>query len=438
MNKIWLVLQREYLTRVRKKSFLITTLLVPVIIVGFYAAIIGISISGSSEMQEVAIIDEANLFNGRIETKENDQIIYTFIHNETEPLYKTKYKGKGYSSFLYIPQMDVLHPAGIILHSPSAISLNTKSKIERKINKAIETKRLEEARIDPEKYKAISSDISIDNTVDSAKGGSKKSVAGVAFAVSFAAGILIYMILLIYGTMVMRGVMEEKMNRIAEVIVSSVKPFQLMMGKIIGIGGVGLTQFAIWIILMAILQLIVPLIFPSMFGHLQDQAIGSTTIPSTGSTSVLVTITEGIRALNILKIVLCFIFYFIGGYLMYASLFAAVGSVVSEDQQEAQQLVFPIMMPIILGFVIMTKAASDPDSNLAVFGSLFPLTSPIVMMGRITYDVPWWQLTLSMFLLILSFLLFTWLTAKIYRTGILMYGKKVTWREMTKWAFRKS
>ncbi len=437
MNKIWLVVQREYLSRVRKKSFLITTLLVPVIIVIFYAAIIGISMSGSSETQKIAIIDEGNLFSGNVPTSENEKIAYAFILHDTEPNFKTKYKDQGYSSFLFIPKMDVLHPAGIILHSPSAISLSTKSRIERKLNKAIEAKRMEDAQIDPEKYKAINSDISIDNTVDSEKGG-KKSVAGVAFVVSFAAGILIYMILLIYGTMVMRGVMEEKTNRIAEVIVSSVKPFQLMMGKIIGIGGVGLTQFFIWIVLMLILQLAIPLIFPSLFNNMSNQGINASAISSGATSSVLITITEGIRALNIVKIILCFIFYFIGGYLMYASLFAAVGSVVSEDQQEAQQLVFPIMMPIIVGFVIMTKAASDPDSSLALFGSLFPLTSPIVMMGRITYDVPWWQLGLSMFLLILCFLLFTWMTAKIYRTGILMYGKKITWKEMTKWAFRRS
>ncbi len=437
MNKIWLVLQREYLTRVRKKSFLITTLLVPVIIIGFYAAIIGISVSGSSEMQNVAILDEGNLFNNEIKASEKDKITYTFINHETEPSFKRKYRSQGFSSFLFIPKVDMLQPTGIVLHSLSTISLSTKNRIERKVNQAIEVKRMEEAQIDPAAYKAINSDISIDNTVDSEK-GEKKSVAGVAFAVSFAAGILIYMILLIYGTMVMRGVMEEKTNRIAEVIVSSVKPFQLMMGKIIGIGGVGLTQFGIWIFLMFILQLIIPLIFPSLFSQLPEQGIGASAIPQASSASMLITVTEGIRALNIGKILLCFIFYFIGGYLLYASLFAAVGSVVSEDQQEAQQLVFPIMMPIIVGFVIMTKAASDPNSSLAVFGSLFPLTSPIVMMGRITYDVPWWQLGLSMLLLVLCFLLFTWITAKIYRTGILMYGKKVTWREMTRWAFRKN
>lgn len=437
MNKIWLVIRREYLSRVRKKSFLITTILVPVVIVGFYAIIIAISVSGSSDLEKVAVIDKGNLFDGNIEAGKNDRTVYSIVPNETENSFKKKYKAQGYSSFLYIPEIDYQKPAGITLHSPSAVSLSTKNKIERKVNKAIETKRMSIAHIDPEQYKSINSDVSIDNTIDSEKGG-KKSIAGLAFAFSFGAGILIYMILLIYGTMVMRGVMEEKTSRIAEVIVSSVKPFQLMLGKIIGIGGVGLTQFGIWIILMIILQFIIPVIFPSLFHQMAEQSVNGTAIPSNNSPTMVMVIFEGLQSINIAKILTCFVFYFIGGYLLYASLFAAVGSVVSEDQQEAQQLVFPIMMPIILGFVIMTKAASDPNSNLALFGSLFPLTSPIVMMGRITYDVPWWQLASSMLLLILSFLLFTWLTAKIYRTGILMYGKKITWKEMSKWALRRS
>lgn len=437
MNKIWLVLQREYLTRVRKKSFLITTLLVPIVIIGFYAAIILISVSGGSDAQKIAVLDEANLFHGKAEVDKNkDNTDYVFIKG-TESSYKKIYRREGYTSFLYVPPTDVNHPSGITLHSPSSVSLNGKNKIERFVNHAIEARRMELAQIDPEKYKAITSDISIDNAVDSGK-GEKKGVAGIALAVSFIAGIMIYIILLVYGTMVMRGVMEEKTNRIAEVIVSSVKPFQLMMGKIIGIGGVGLTQFAIWFILMSILRLAMPMLFPTIFQHMGEQGINPATLPQGGSAAMLTTVTQGLASLNIGLILFCFIFYFIGGYLMYASLFAAVGSVVSEDQQEAQQLVFPVMMPIILGFVIMTKAVNEPDSNLAIFGSLFPLTSPIVMMGRITYGVPWWQLALSMALLILTFLLFTWLTAKIYRTGILMYGKKITWKEMSKWAFRRS
>jgi ABC-2 type transport system permease protein len=434
MKKIWLIIQREYLTRVKKRSFLLMTILVPIIIIGFYAGIIAISISGSSSSQKIAVIDEDNLFNGKIEKAKDDLSQYTFVQNESEQSFKDKYKIQGYSSFLYIPKLDINSPAGIRIHSQSAVSLSEKGKIENFINKVIEEKRLINAQIDPAKYRAINADISIENPIDS-ENGEKKAVAGVAYAVSFAAGILIYMILLIYGMMVMRGVMEEKMNRIAEVIVSSVKPFQLMLGKIVGIGAVGLTQFIIWIALMFVLQLIIPAIFPGMF---HQMAQGATTQAAQGNQpNMMLLVSEGLKSLPVGLMLFCFIFYFLGGYLIYASLFAAVGSAVSEDQQEAQQLTFPIMMPIILAFVIMTKAVNDPNSSLAVFGSLFPLTSPIVMMGRIAYSPPAWQIILSMVLLILGFLFFTWLTAKIYRTGILMYGKKITWKEMWKWAFKK-
>ncbi|MFI5152387.1 MAG: ABC transporter permease [Chitinophagales bacterium] len=436
MNKTGLIIRREYLSRVRKRSFLLTTILVPLVIIGFYAAIIAISISGSTDTQKIAVVDHANFFNGRVSEDKEDRNAYTIIQNETEQSFKDKYKQEGYTAFLYVPETNIDHPSGIKLHSQSAINLMAKSKIESKINKAIEARRMEIAQIDPAKYKAINSDISIENTIDSVH-GEKKSEAGVAYAVSFIAGLLIYMILLIYGMMVMRGVMEEKMNRIAEVIVSSVKPFQLMLGKIIGIGAVGLTQFAIWIILVLVLQGVLPLIFPGLFHHLAEQAAASGSVQAPGSSSTILTITEGLQNLPIGLILFCFVFYFLGGYLLYASLFAAVGSVVSEDQQEAQQLTFPIIMPIILGFVIMTKAVNDPDSGLAIFGSLFPFTSPIVMMGRVTYNVPILQLILSMVILVLTFLFMTWLTAKIYRTGILLYGKKITWKEMWKWALRK-
>ncbi len=435
MNKISLIIEREYMTRVKRKSFLLTTLLVPIVIIAFYAIIIAVSISGESNTQRVAILDDASLFNDKIETGKNDKSTYTFIHNETEQSFKTRYKNEGYSLFLYIPPFNDSALPRIKLHSQAAVNLFVKSALERKINNAIERKRLIAANIDPDIYKNIKADVEIENAVDSGK-GEKKSVAGVAYAVSFIAGILIYMILLIYGTMVMRGVMEEKTNRIAEVIVSSAKPFQLMLGKIIGIGAVGLTQFAIWIVVMSLLQLIIPLLFPDVFHQLSDPAIAGAAVQRAGS-GKLAQIIEGIQSLPIALILFSFIFYFLGGYLLYAALFAAIGSVVSEDQQEAQQLVFPVMMPLILGFVIMTKAINDPDSGIAVFGSLFPFTSPIVMMGRVTYGVPWWQLALSMLLLVLTFLFFTWVTAKIYRTGILLYGKKITWKEMWKWLVRK-
>lgn len=436
MKKILLIIEREYLTRVKRKSFLLTTILVPIVIIGFYAVIIAVSINrDSSNAQKIAVLDKANLFEGSLKKDDKDKSNYVFINNETEQSFKTKYKTEGYNLFLYIPQQDSLGIIPISIHSESAVNLAVKSSLENKMNAAIEKQRLKAENIDPETYRKIKSDISIVNKIDSGS-GEKKSVAGLAYIISFAGGILIYMILLIYGTMVMRGVMEEKTNRIAEVIVSSVKPFQLMLGKIIGIGAVGLTQFAIWIVLIGALQFAMPFIFPDMFSQVADQAAAGAAVQQ-AQPGELAEIMEGFKSIPIGMIVICFLFYFLGGYLLYASLFAAVGSVVSEDQQEAQQLMFPIMMPLILGFVIMAKALNDPDSSLAVFGSIFPFTSPIVMMGRITYGVPGWQLALSMILLVLTFLFFTWLTAKIYRTGILLYGKKVSWKEIWKWAVRK-
>ena len=240
--------------------------------------------------------------------------------------------------------------------------------------------------------------------------------------------------------MVMRGVMEEKTNRIAEVIISSVKPFQLMMGKITGIGAVGLLQFFIWICLSIFLRILLPMLIPGMAEVTQPGATQA--IQAAKSSGAFNAIITGLGDINIMLVIPCFIFYFLGGYLLYSALFAAVGSTVSDDVQEAQSLVFPIIMPIIFGIVIMTKAVNNPTSGLAIFGSLFPLTSPIVMMARIPFGVPntvpYWQLITSMLLLIGGFVSTTWLSGKIYRVGILMYGKKVTWKEMGKWAFRKN
>jgi ABC-2 type transport system permease protein len=437
MNKTLLVFQREYLTRVKKKSFVLTTILVPVVIAAFYAAIIGIAmIDNGDESNKIAVIDNASLFNGKItvdSTRSGPS--YSLITGETETSFEKKYKEQGYDYLLVIPQTDLNKEVkGIKLIGQLQVSGSLQNKIERTLDKAIEAKRLQSANIAPEQYASIKSDVDIENILKE-KDREKKGATDIAKGVAYVCGILIYIILMIYGTMVMRGVMEEKMNRIAEVIVSSVKPFQLMLGKILGIGAVGLTQFAIWIVLITILQLFVPMLMPSSASS--EIVQGATNAAATGG-GFMQNISAGLSALPIGLILFCFIFYFIGGYLLYASLFAAIGSVVSEDQQEAQQLVFPVMMPIILAFVIMTKAITAPNSALAIFGSLFPLTSPVVMMGRIVVGVPFSQLITSMILLVLGFIFFTWLTAKIYRTGILLYGKKVTWKEMMKWAFRKA
>jgi ABC-2 type transport system permease protein len=432
MNKILLVIKREYLVRVQKKSFLLTTIGVPLVIMGFYAIMIAIGASGGHEKNKIAVIDEAKLFSGGMEKAKSDSSEYVFLTNESPDSLKVNYKNLGYDYFLYIPPIDTTqNVSNIQLYSRSTVAVAQKSRIEKAINNAIELKRLQSANLSREQYRSIRSDVSIQNITGKEQ---KTGVALVSSIVAFVCGMLIYIIMLIYGTMVMRGVMEEKISRIAEVMVSSVRPFQLMMGKIIGIGAVGLTQFAIWIALIGGILFLLPAFGSDFDLTSMPQGPGAMADTSNFKTALQV----GIGAIPIGMITFCFIFYFLGGYLLYASLFAAIGSVVSDDQNEAQQMVFPVMMPIVLGFVIMTKAAAEPDSPLVVFGSIFPLTSPVVMVGRIMYDVPVSQLILSMALLVLTVLFFVWLSAKIYRTGILMYGKKVSWKEMIRWAFRKS
>ena len=241
----------------------------------------------------------------------------------------------------------------------------------------------------------------------------------------------------------MRGVMEEKTNRIAEVIVSSVKPFQLMMGKIVGIGAVGLTQFLLWILLIVVFSAVLGAFIPPEVLRQAQQA--NAQMPGGQGNEAMIQLAGTIHNFSTVNwplIVGCFIFYFVSGYLFYAALFAAVGSAVNEDPQDAQSLVFPITMPLVLAIIIMINAITHPESGLATWSSIIPFFSPIVMMARIPFGVPgtvpWWQLGLSMTLLVAGFLFTTWLSAKIYRTGILLYGKKITWKEMWKWAWRTS
>ncbi len=257
-----------------------------------------------------------------------------------------------------------------------------------------------------------------------------------AFGIGYACGLLLYMFMLFYGMSVMRSVMEEKTNRIAEIIVSSVKPYQLMLGKIIGVALVGLTQFLIWIVLIVVAMTV---LMGSMGASVaaNPEVMNQAAAQAQAGSDVAAGFSAMLHSVNWLQISLWFLFYFLGGYFLYASLFAAVGSLVNEDPQESNQLTMPITLPIILGFVIMSSAIKDPNSGLALFGSLFPLTSPIVMMARIPFGVPGWQLALSAVLLVGGFLGTTWMAGKIYRTGILMYGKKITFKEVGKWLMKK-
>jgi ABC-2 type transport system permease protein len=277
---------------------------------------------------------------------------------------------------------------------------------------------------------------------------SKESSAGLAMGIGYASGFLIYITMFIYGAMVMRGVMEEKTNRIAEVIISSVKPFELMLGKIIGIGAVGLTQFLMWIVLvlglLAVASGFIPADVQQQVTALQQSngQMGGQMAQASESAARIFQIQQTIQTANWPLIIFCFIFYFLGGYLFYSALFAAVGSVVNEDPQDAQSLMFPITMPLIFSYIITNMVTQNPNTPIAFWASMIPFSSPMVMMARIAYGVPgtvaYWELALSMGILIGGFLFTTWLSGKIYRTGILLYGKKITWKEMIKWAFKKA
>ena len=438
MNKTWLVAKREFLTRVQKKTFLLTTILLPIIIFGFYAAMIYFSVKSTDDFK-VAIADKANIFHGKIESKGDIQ--FSFLNNETVESLKVKIAKKEYDGYVIVAEnFNPTNGDSLVFVSGKTVGVITRSNIQKRINNALEDERLlSSLHITKVQLDSLQkgSEVTFSTLEGKTENDNKASASLIAGYIS---GFLIYIVLFIYGTMVMRGVMEEKTNRIAEVIISSVKPFQLMMGKITGIGAVGLLQFCIWICLTVFLRILLPMLIPGMAEATQPGA--SQAIQSAKSSGAFSAIMAGLSDINMLLVIPCFIFYFLGGYLLYSALFAAVGSTVSDDVQEAQSLVFPIIMPIIFGIVIMTKAVNDPTSGLAVFGSLFPLTSPIVMMARLPFGVPstvpYWQLITSMALLVGGFLSTTWLSAKIYRVGILMYGKKVSWKEMSKWVFRKS
>jgi ABC-2 type transport system permease protein len=454
MNKILLISKREFLTRVQKKTFLLTTILLPLIIFGFYALIIYFSVKTGSTLN-IAVADNANIFNGKIEN--TDEVHFSFVQNETPASLKSKLEKNEYDGYIYIPaEANALNTNTIQVTSAKSIGLISRGHIQDLINDKLREKRLLSLNVTKTQLDSVQRRTEINfTTIRSNKDSNAKedsnttedsdTKAGFSYAVGYISGFLIYIILFIYGTMVMRGVMEEKVSRIAEVIVSSVKPFQLMMGKIFGIGAVGLVQFIIWVILVNGLFILLPIIFPGLMGNTQTLPVqpgGMAAAQAVQSSSAMAELSNGLSEINFPLIIGCFIFYFLGGYLLYSSLFAAVGSAVNEDPQDAQSLLLPITMPIIFAIVIMTKAVNDPSSGIAVFGSLFPLFSPIVMMARIAHGVPdvvpYWQLAASMIFLILGFLITTWIAAKIYRTGILLYGKKVTWKEMWKWAFRKS
>lgn len=443
MNKIFIIIQREYLTRVRNKTFLLSTFLLPLVMLLF---IFGSAYLGAKSIKQyrIAVKDETNLYKNKMDS--SNAAAFAFPEN----IAMNNYKAEGYDGLLIIYSANQSTPDSARLYSEKDLGLAADGAVKKQLQKVNEEKLLLEKGVSRAIIDSIRSESEDEALLNfrsykvkgtELKEGNKK----LASIIGFISGIIIYITLFIYGASVMRGVMEEKMNRIAEVMVSSVKPFQLMLGKIIGIAAVGLTQLLLWIILIMILVNLLPFILPAdtlQSVQQTNQGMPGALGPNdTVSRTIMSSTGIDVSSVNWFLTVGMFLFYFLGGYLFYAALFAAVGSVINEDPQEAQSLMLPITMPIIFGFIMLTSTIENPSGPLAFWGSIIPFTSPIVMMARVAggvpESVPYWQLFLSMFLLIGGFLFTTWLSAKIYRTGILMYGKKASWKEMLKWAFKK-
>jgi ABC-2 type transport system permease protein len=442
MHKIWIIIQREYTSRVKNKRFLMVTFLVPLLMVGLIVGSAYFSFKGTEE-RKIAVVDPNGFFKDKL--KNSKQLKFEF----PKDVDTSNYQSKGYSDILLMPLFEEDKKADYILRSKKSMGFSLQESISNKINTAIEDQMLEKAGIQQSILDSIhqSAQIAELKAYEDEGKSSKESNAALAMGIGYASGLLIYITMFIYGTMVLRGVMEEKTSRIAEVIVSSVKPFELMLGKIIGIGAVGLTQFLMWIIVVVTLTGVGMSLLPAdMQNQLQQLQASGGQMGAAGmaqaseSAKNIYAFQHVLSTTNWPLLIGLFLFYFLGGFLFYASLFAAVGSVVNEDPQDAQSLMFPITMPIIFSYIITNVVIQNPNTPMAFWASVIPFSSPMVMMARVSYGVPttvpYWELALSMVTLIGGFLLTTWLSAKIYRTGILMYGKKVTWKEMIKWAIK--
>lgn len=441
MDKLWLIIQREYLTRVKKKSFILITILSPLIFVALITIPAILAMYAGKEKKTVAVKDDSGIFQPKVD---NQQQATLLLQDGPLDSLKANYKSLGFDGVLYIPPFsDSLKEVAVSYFSEGQLSLGTKSYIEGQLEEQVEKHRIRAAGYSEAVMERFKPRISLDqkdlalNDKGEVVETDKKNSAGVATAIGYIAGFIIYIVLLFYGTMIMRSVMEEKTTRIVEVIISSVKPSQLMMGKIIGVSAVGLTQMLVWIVLTMVLTTVVGL-FVDMDPAAAQTAMSPLQQPDQAaamsrSGELFTTVTSQ----NWGYIIPVFLFYFIGGYFIYSSLFAAVGSAMGDDMGEGQSLTMVAMAPIILAIIMLTPVIESPNSPLAVWLSMIPLFSPVIMPARIAFEPPIWQLAVSMLLLAAGAVFFVWLSGRIYRVGILLYGKKASLKEMVKWTFSK-
>jgi len=433
MNKIGLIIQKEYKTRVVKKSFILMTFLTPVLFIGIMALMMWLPTLQDSTAKHIIVIDHTNSYHDVLVSNE----IYTFefVDKPMETVREQNARSGEFTALLLINDDLAENPRGATLFSERQLGVDVRIHIENLLSRYVREQKLAAHNI-PDLQEIIESsraNLEIATIRWGADGEKTETSAELALIIGMIAAMMIYLFLIMYGTQVMMGVMQEKSNRIVEVIISSVRPFELMLGKIIGIALVGLTQFLMWLILifgfMAVgSSFLGENLDPNALMELNQMGGMSMTEMEMEIANVMQIITS----FNWLQIGTLFVVYFLGGYLLYASLFAAVGSSV-DNETDANQFTMPIMLPIILAIFAAIFSVRSPDSSVAFWFSIIPFTSPVVMMVRLPFDVPTWEILVSVAVLILSFIGTTWLAGKIYRTGILMYGKKPSWLEIWKW-----
>ncbi len=448
MNKSILILKREYLTRVKKKSFIIMTLLVPVMMAALSILPAYLATMDDKEERTIAVYDPTSLVLDRMES--NKFTKYHYIPKQEYDALSRNFKSGKYYAVLYIPE-NILTTNRAEIISDKQVTFDIKNQITNRIENIIEGEKKKQIIAEigvpdlEKKLAATKTNITVDTIKLGEEGKAVRSSTEMAMIIGYIAGFIIYMFVFIYGMMVMRGIMEEKQNRIVEVIISSVKPFQLLFGKIVGIGLVGLTQIAIWIILAfgiaAGVSTFAGAKAPQAAAQAQSIMAGpqmeQLAASSPEAHNKVVEVIGMIGNLNIVFIVFALMFYFICGFILYASLLGAIGSAVDSDE-DAQQMIFPVTMPLIFSIIILFAVAKNPEGPLAFWTSIIPLTSPVTMMVRIPFGIPVWQIILSMVLLLATIFGTIWMAGKIYRTGILMYGKKVNLKEIVKWLFYKN
>ncbi len=441
MSKTGIIIKREYASRVRKRSFIVMTILGPLLLAALFVAP-AIIAQISEEDYQVAIVDDSGLFYDRF--KDANNVRFTHLPVGIDFALE-QMKENRFDAVLHIPETAFQAPSTLRLFSEKAANLNAKLYIENVLKHEFESLKMSAAGIDKEVLRAIETPISIHAVRILDDGLEQADYPEVTMGLGLVSGILIYIFIFLFGSQVLRGVLEEKSSRIVEIIVSSVKPFQLMAGKIIGIGLVGLTQFLIWIILTFSIIGVTQAAFPELFRFTPDEQVYITssqmlnpedlkqqmeTIQQFDTTAGR--ILEGLSAINFPVMILSFIFYFLGGYLLYSSLFAAIGAAV-DNEADTQQFMLPVTIPLLFALIMGQMVINNPSGDMAFWLSMIPLTSPVIMMVRIPFGVPYFDLFLSAGLLILGFMFTTWLAAKIYRTGILMHGKKITYSVIWKW-----